>query len=82
LNFLFWLSSARVDVQTAFFELGFVALWATLGALAFRRRKVGRGFRIAARGFWGAAMGAFVGMWVAGAGLEMMRRGVLLTVRS
>lgn len=25
-------------------------------------------------------MGAFVGMWVAGAGLEMMRRGVLLTV--
>lgn len=80
MNFLFWLSQARVGVQTAFFELGFVALWATLGALIFRRRSIGRGFRIAARGFWGASMGAFVGMWVAGAALEMMRRGVLLTV--
>lgn len=66
-----WLEKIRLVVQSGFFALFLLALALSLGAVWKRRSAL---WDRCNRAVWTLALLGFVGMWGAGASLEMMRR--------
>ena len=73
-----WLEKIRFGVQSGFFAVFLLALGLSLGAVWKRRAPI---WNRCNRAIWTFALVGFVGMWGAGASLEMMRRAAMVSGR-